>query len=273
MAAVDSIAGMARVNEQGSYDVAPDEMWQRIGDFHGFHEWHPAIASQDELEGGRVRALHLDGGGTVVETLLDEGERSYSYRIDESPLPVADYTATLAVLDGDSGVNDGVRWGSVILIVGGLLWFGARYAKWVTTNFVVTSDRVIFRVGVVAKKGMEIPLERINTVFFNQSIFERMIGCGDVAIESGGETGKETFSDIRKPAVVQHEIYRQMEANNTRMYAGRQGVGATAPAAPAAVADHLTVPQQIEKLDELRQRGVLTEAEFAEKKAELLRRM
>ncbi len=176
-------------------------------------------------------------------------------------------------LDGDSGVNDGVRWGSVILIVGGLLWFGARYAKWVTTNFVVTSDRVIFRVGVVAKKGMEIPLERINTVFFNQSIFERMIGCGDVAIESGGETGKETFSDIRKPAVVQHEIYRQMEANNTRMYAGRQGVGATAPAAPAAVADHLTVPQQIEKLDELRQRGVLTEAEFAEKKAELLRRM
>jgi uncharacterized membrane protein YdbT with pleckstrin-like domain len=177
-------------------------------------------------------------------------------------------------LDGDSGVNDGVRWGSVILIVGGLLWFGARYAKWVTTNFVVTSDRVIFRVGVVAKKGMEIPLERINTVFFNQSIFERMIGAGDVAIESGGETGKETFSDIRKPAVVQHEIYRQMEANNTRMYAGRQGVGATAPAAaPAAVADHLSVPQQIEKLDELRQRGVLTDAEFAEKKAELLRRM
>jgi uncharacterized membrane protein YdbT with pleckstrin-like domain len=177
-------------------------------------------------------------------------------------------------LDGDSGVNDGVRWGSVILIVGGLLWFGARYAKWVTTNFVVTSDRVIFRVGVVAKKGMEIPLERINTVFFNQSIFERLIGCGDVAIESGGETGKETFSDIRNPAVVQHEIYRQMEANNTRMYAGRQGVGTAAPAtAPAAVPDHLSVPQQIEKLDELRQRGVLTEAEFAEKKAELLRRM
>ena len=103
MAAADSIAGMASVNEQGSYDVAPDEMWQRIGDFHGFHEWHPAIASQDELEGGRVRALHLDGGGTVVETLLDESERSYSYRIDDSPLPVADYTATLAVLAGDSG--------------------------------------------------------------------------------------------------------------------------------------------------------------------------
>jgi uncharacterized membrane protein YdbT with pleckstrin-like domain len=174
-------------------------------------------------------------------------------------------------LDGDSGVNDGVRWGAVILIVGGLLWFGGRYVKWVTTNFVVTTDRVIFREGVFAKKGMEIPLERINTVFFNQSIFERVLGAGDVAIESGGETGKETFSDIRKPSVVQHEIYRQMEANNTRMYAGRQGVGTTTPA--AAGGDHLSVPLQLEKLDELRQRGVLTEAEFAEKKAELLRRM
>jgi hypothetical protein len=67
---------------------------------------------------------------------------------------------------------------------------------------------------------------------------------------------------------VQNEIYRQMEANNARMYGGRQ-----AAPAPAAVGDHLSVPQQIEKLDELRQRGVLTDAEFAEKKAELLRRM
>ena len=174
-------------------------------------------------------------------------------------------------LDGDSGVSDAVRWLSVGLIVAALVWFGVRYAKWVTTNFVVTSDRVVFRSGVLAKKGIEIPLERINTVFFNQTIFERMIGAGDVAIESGGETGKETFSDIRKPSVVQNEIYRQMEANNSRMYAGRQGVGSPGPT--AGIPDHLSVPQQIEKLDELRQRGVLTDAEFAEKKAELLRRM
>jgi membrane protein YdbS with pleckstrin-like domain len=178
-------------------------------------------------------------------------------------------------MDGDGGVEDASRWVVVVLIAGALLWFASRYAKWVTTNFVVTTDRLIYRVGIVAKQGIEIPLERVNTVFFNQSVFERLLGAGDLSIESGGETGKQTFSDIRKPSYVQNQIYRQMEANNARMYSGRQGVGGgdLPTTTPATVPDHLSVPQQIEKLDELRQRGVLTEAEFVEKKAELLKRM
>ena len=65
----------------------------------------------------------------------------------------------------------------------------ALRSKWVTTNFVVTTDRVVYRHGVLAKHGIEIPLEKINTVFFNQSIFERMLGAGDLAIESAGERG------------------------------------------------------------------------------------
>jgi uncharacterized membrane protein YdbT with pleckstrin-like domain len=146
-----------------------------------------------------------------------------------------------------------------------LAWFGIRYAKWSTTNFVVTSDRVIHRYGVVAKHGIEIPLERINTVFFNQSIFERLLGAGDLGIESAGERGAETFEDVRKPAIVQNEIYRQMEANSNRMYGGRQQ--------PVTEQSGLSIPEQIEKLDELRKRGVISEQEFAAKKADLLNRM
>lgn len=151
------------------------------------------------------------------------------------------------------------------LIMFCLGWFGIRYAKWANTNFVVTTDRVIHRVGVIAKKGIEIPLERINTVFFNQSIFERMLGAGDLGIESAGERGAETFEDVRKPAIVQNEIYRQMEANSSRMYGGR-GQATTQQAG-------LSIPEQIEKLDELRRRGVISEQEFAAKKADLLNRM
>ena len=96
---------MPSVREQQQYEGSADEMWSRIGDFHGLSTWHPAIESQTSEGGADVRELHIaDGGGTVVETLLDEGPRSYTYSIDDSPLPVADdYRATISVEDADGG--------------------------------------------------------------------------------------------------------------------------------------------------------------------------
>lgn len=147
-----------------------------------------------------------------------------------------------------------------------LLWFGSTYAKWATTNFVVTTDRLIYRHGVLAKHGIEIPLERVNTVFFSQSILERMVGSGDLVIESAGEMGRQNFSNVRKPSAVQNEIYRQMEQNENRKF---DRIGArTAEPVPTA-----SIPEQIQQLDALRQQGVLTDAEFQAKKADLLRRM
>jgi uncharacterized membrane protein YdbT with pleckstrin-like domain len=150
---------------------------------------------------------------------------------------------------------------ALVLLLAALLWLAGRYARWVTTNFVVTTDRLIFRSGVLAKQGKEIPLERLNDISFHQSIFERVIGAGDLMIESAGERGQETFSDIPKPSRVQNEIYRQMELAQGRT------------ADRAAGRRDLSLPEQLEKLDELRQRGVISQAEFDAKKAQLLERM
>jgi uncharacterized membrane protein YdbT with pleckstrin-like domain len=152
-----------------------------------------------------------------------------------------------------------------VLVLAALAWFGLTYARWTTTDFVVTSDRLIYRHGVLAKKGIEIPLERVNTVFFSQSILERILGSGDLVIESAGEMGRQNFSNVRKPSAVQNEIYRQMEANENRKF--DRISGAPRPAAGASI------PEQIQQLDALRQQGVLTEAEFQAKKADLLNRM
>jgi uncharacterized membrane protein YdbT with pleckstrin-like domain len=155
-----------------------------------------------------------------------------------------------------------------IWVLGSLAWFGIRYLTWTTTNFVVTSERVISRTGVISKSGIEIPLDRINTVFFNQSIFERIIGAGDLGIESAGEGGRQTFQDIRRPNLVQNEIYRQVEGLETRKL---QRLGQAARAGASAPAD--SIPEQIEKLDQLRRQGVVTDEEFERKKRELLDRM
>ena len=105
---------------------------------------------------------------------------------------------------------------ALILLVGTAIWLIIRYLKWLTTNFVITSNRLIFRQGVIAKSGIEIPLERVNNVNFNQSMFERMLGAGDLLIESGGEDGQQRFTDIRRPAQVQNLIHAQMEGHYQR---------------------------------------------------------
>ena len=161
-----------------------------------------------------------------------------------------------------------------LLVLAALLWFGWTYAVWNTTMFVLTSDRIVSRRGVLSKQGVEIPLERVNTVFFKQSVFERILGSGDLAIESAGERGTEAFSNIRKPSIVQKEIYVQMESNGNRKF---DRINRPAPAGPADATTPQggvqTIPEQIEKLAELHQRGVLSDAEYQQKKAELLDRM
>jgi hypothetical protein len=103
-------------------------------------------------------------------------------------------------------------------------------------------------------------------VFFHQSIFERLLGTGDLGIESAGEGGQETFADIRRPSVVQNLIYRQMDHSENARF-DRIGAAGAAPGRDDSI------PGQIDRLDDLRRKGAITEAEFQAKKAELLRRM
>ena len=151
-------------------------------------------------------------------------------------------------------------------------WVLLTYARWVTTHFVLTTDRIINRSGIIRKTGTDIPLDRVNTVLFSQGLLERIVGAGDLVVESASETGANNFKNVRKPNIVQKEIHVQMEANENRKFDRMRGPEAPAPAPVDPTKQH-TIPQQIDQLSELHQRGVLSDAEFARKKAELLDRM
>ncbi len=149
----------------------------------------------------------------------------------------------------------------LLLVVLALVWFVVRYAKWATTTFVVTTDRLIHRTGVISKSGREIPLERLNDVSFHSTIFQRMLGAGDLLIESAGERGQQLFSSFPHPERTQNLIHHQIELAQGRdadRMAGRR---------------ELSPLEQLEKLEELRQRGVISQAEFDVKKAKLLDRL
>lgn len=157
--------------------------------------------------------------------------------------------------------------GNLVVAVGVLIaWIllaVVPFFRWLFTLFVLTSDRLITRSGVIAKKSKEIPLERINDVAFNQNIFERIVGAGDLLVESAGERGQERISNVRHPEQVQLMIYKESEMNSDRMMRG----GAPASGSSASI------PEQIEALARLREQGVLTDEEFEAKKADLLKRM
>jgi membrane protein YdbS with pleckstrin-like domain len=168
----------------------------------------------------------------------------------------------------------------VVLVVIALIAYPVRQlVGWLTSYFVVTSDRVIQREGWIAKRSIEIPLEQINDIRFEQRMFERIIGAGDIHIRSASNDGPTTFKDIRHPEEVQKTIYHQAEMNNQRMYQGRGTGGAGAAVAPqdtAPVRPDGSAPQapstttELERLADLRARGVLTEDEFQAQKAKIL---
>jgi uncharacterized membrane protein YdbT with pleckstrin-like domain len=88
---------------------------------------------------------------------------------------------------------------AVVLVV----WFTvAPLLRWRCTHFVITNRRVLVREGVLTRTGFEIPLNRITSVHFRQTVFERMLGCGTLSVESASDEPLD-FEDI--PNV--HRVY------------------------------------------------------------------
>lgn len=151
-----------------------------------------------------------------------------------------------------------ITWAAGVLVL--LIWPLRDSIAYLTSHFVVTSDRVVHRAGWIAKRSMEIPLEAINDVRFEQGVFERIIGAGTLLISSASTKGTEVFKDIRKPEAVQKEIYRMGELNQQRMSQGR---GQVVPSAPSTTTE-------LQRLSELRDKGILTEEEFQAQKKKIL---
>ena len=162
----------------------------------------------------------------------------------------------------------------LLVLLGAGLWALYRLVNWRSIDFVITSDRVIYRSGVFAKRGIEIPLNRVNNVNFSQGILERMVGAGNLMIESGGEQGQSHFTDIHDPQNVQRTIHQQIEAQPPSPRRRVRRIDADASAAPvatpAAADSGVGVAGELEKLEGLLQRGTITQAQFEDQKRKLL---
>jgi uncharacterized membrane protein YdbT with pleckstrin-like domain len=177
--------------------------------------------------------------------------------------------------------------GAVLLCVL-LLVLAWRLEVWLHVSLVLTNHRLIYRVGVLSRRAWEIPISSIADISLVQTISGRAIGLGDLVIKSYSESGQTPYFRLRRPNQLKQKILEQI----------RKATGAAAVEVPRAIAEEVArtmertqptheiavvpperpplyseIVDQIERLEELRGRGVLSDQEFLKAKDDLLSRL
>jgi uncharacterized membrane protein YdbT with pleckstrin-like domain len=151
------------------------------------------------------------------------------------------------------------------------VWFLVLYAvplvyliwnilSWRRKEYILTDRRVVLQEGVLSISSFDASLDKINNVYHNQSFLGRLLNYGDVGLETASEAGTTTFEMLSQPVgfknniVHQRELYRMDFASSGR------------PLPP-------NIPQLLEELASLRDRNIITESEFQEKKRSLLQKI
>ena len=132
---------------------------------------------------------------------------------------------------------------------------------WSKRKYVVTNRRVMQLSGVFSKNVTDSSLEKVNDVKMSQSFLGRMFDYGDIEILTASELGVNKFTHIGRPIQYKTAMINAKEKLERAPADARPGL----PVRNAA--------DLLAQLDELRQHGVLTEAEFQSKKADLLKKM
>jgi uncharacterized membrane protein YdbT with pleckstrin-like domain len=97
--------------------------------------------------------------------------------------------------------------------------------RWRTTHYVITTHRLLYRIGVLSRQGRDIGLSRITDVSYRQTLWERVVNSGTVTIETAGEGGSTVFSAIPDSDGVQQLLDQLVEedADRRAAWSGEHG--------------------------------------------------
>jgi uncharacterized membrane protein YdbT with pleckstrin-like domain len=117
--------------------------------------------------------------------------------------------------DGDSGqITLYVIGGAAFLLVAWLsIW---PWMVWRTTHYIFTNERVVLQFGIFHRERRDIPLHRVNNHTMNQTLVDRMFGCGTLVIESAGSDGTTELVDMPKVQRVQTLLYELVDSDRDR---------------------------------------------------------
>ena len=143
------------------------------------------------------------------------------------------------------------------------VWMFLRvFLDWINETYIVTNRRIIQTEGVVNKSVIDSSLEKINDVVLSQSVLGRIMDYGNLEILTGSELGLNKLERIQSPVKFKIAMLNAKEAMRDLSDIDDMGKG--------SAARRNDIPEMIADLDDLRKRGLITEAEFQEKRAKLM---
>lgn len=178
-------------------------------------------------------------------------------------------------------------WLAFLLAMAALAELVRNFLEWLNEWYIITNRRVMEVKGTINKRVSDSALDKVNDVLLEQSFVGRVLGYGTVEIITGSDIGANFFRRIAHPVRFKRAMLNAKEQLHAGAppakpeKAGQHGqpesVGESVEeGAIPLITDDISdrdIPALIIELDELRQKGLLSEEEFQTKKRELLDRI
>jgi uncharacterized membrane protein YdbT with pleckstrin-like domain len=111
---------------------------------------------------------------------------------------------------------------AVVALVIVVTWVARPLLRWQTTSYELTNRRLRLRAGIITRTGRDFPLSKISDVSFSQGLLDRLLGCGRLIVESPGERGQLTLTEIPHVQDVQATLFQLVENEQDRLLREQQ---------------------------------------------------
>ncbi len=152
-----------------------------------------------------------------------------------------------------------------------IIIFIVKFYQWKAYIWVVTNQRVIDEVGLVSHFAKESPLEKINNVSYSQSFWGHIFNYGSVEIQTAAQVGATIYNRVSHPRRLKETITQaQTDFEEQKGFKQASQIATAMGMANKNVPAHQNIAAELEKLFELKQKGVLSEEEYNKAKNKLI---
>ncbi len=159
----------------------------------------------------------------------------------------------------------------IILLTG--LYPAFVYFIWLHNIWAVTNLRVIDEGGFFTRYAKESPLDKINNIEYEQSFWGRILGYGNVDIQTAAEMGETNYEMIHHPKLLKDTITHAQEEYKNRQVSNQadQLAKAIAGHVGSVKPTEIMIADELKKMFELLQSGAITQEEYVMQKKRLLK--